>query len=167
VEKQWYRVTMADEDNLSAFLSLCLDRATSFLAYFPEDPYLGSGKEVFCSLPRSSVTVWDGMANCAKVTAPLDFVSKELLRCWMASTEERNPLWQYELRDSEEVFFRAEDFSLYMVFASSEEMLAFRQRGIDTSMWEPIDLKGQEGIVAEQWSDEEIQQLRDDLEPKE
>lgn len=167
MEKQWYLVSMKDMDKEAEFVSLCLNRATAFRAYFPDDSELGGRKGVFVTLPNASVAAWEGMDGCVVVSAPLDFVSREIFRSWMTATEERKPLWQYELLEHDDVFFRAEDFFLYMVLASRTEVQEFQQQGIDTSMWHPIDLRGQEGVATEPWSDEEIRQLREDLGPKE
>ncbi len=173
--EQWYLVTMADEEDAARFLYSCLDRATSFRAYFPDDPHLGGGKDLFSTLSLGVVTEWAGMASCLMVSAPLDFVSRELVKLWLVPNDDRKPLWQYEFLEDDKVFFRVEDFSVHMLLASESEVLDFQRGGIDISMWEPISLEGESGIVAQPFSSQELQELgealgepgEDDQEPEE
>lgn len=163
MEKKWYLANMKDDEVSSDFLSLCMERATSFRAYFPDDPDLIRGKEVFCSLPDATSQAWEGMRGCVVVSAPLDFLSRELLRSWMDRDGERRPLWQYEFLDGDEVFLRVEDFSVYLVHAAQDDLQAFQERGIDTNLWGVINLEGDAGITVQPFSEEELRGLAEDL----
>jgi len=163
VEKQWYLVTLAHGDFV-AFLSLCLNRATSARLYFPDEPELGRGKQVFCSMPRATVSKWNGMDKCVMASFPLDPIAMELLRPWLDSNEERQSLWKYDFLSGDELFLRVEDFGVCLVLASLSDLKEFESRGLDTRLWESVSLTGEPGLTTERISDEELRRMREDLE---
>jgi hypothetical protein len=44
--------------------------ASHFEAHFPDDPYLGEGKDEFLQLPKISVEPWSGMKGAIAVKRP-------------------------------------------------------------------------------------------------
>lgn len=163
MEKQWYLVTLAQGD-FAAFLSLCLDRASYARLYFPDESELGHGKQLFCSLPTATVAPWSGMEKCLMASFPLDSISTELVRAWLDPNDERQSLWKYDLWSGDGLFLRVEDFGVCLVLASPSDLKEFQSRGLDTRLWESVNLSGEPGLTTQPLSEEELRRMRDDLE---
>lgn len=165
--EKWYLVTVKPNESVAPLIGLCLARASSFRAYFPEGGELGGGKQLFAGVPEATITLWDGMANCSCVEAPLSPAARALMAEWVLPTRDQRTLWQYELLQNSRIILRVQDFSVYMVRVSETELISFSKHGIDTSLWEPITFHAQPGVEPENVTEDDIHFLRSELEQPE
>lgn len=159
----WYLVTVATEAEETALINASIDRATTIIAYFPDDPHLGQAKEPFTALPEASVAPWDGMAHALMVTAPLDDQARDLVKAWTTAPDLPTPLWQYDLLEEGEPFFRVSDFGVYLLRAKDTDLKVIQQMGISTDLWERVNLTG--SVTAQPLTELDLKALKDELDP--
>lgn len=113
-----------------------VERATSWKAYFPNDSFLGAGKDDFLRLPGIATAPWSGMKECLQVTGSMTTAAKALIM--RQAAPDADPLWEYQLLDSDGLLLHVDDFSDCIVSVSSEEMMALGEAGVDVRLLEPL-----------------------------
>jgi hypothetical protein len=134
-----------------SILSFYLKTADRFRAYFPGGEELSGSRTDFLALEGVSVQSWSGMAGCIVVEATLTPPAKTLIR-ERGNVDENGyshpkQLWSYELVKEAEVLLRIEDFSVWMVFATPDELKSLEKQKILISEWQEISLEPEEGVT--------------------
>lgn len=134
-----------------SILNFYLQQADSFRAYFPGGEELSGSRPDFLALEEVSVQPWSGMVGCIVVEGTLTPAAKALIRERGLLDEDGcyHPLqlWSYELVKETEVLLRSEDFSVWIVFPTLDELKSLEKQGIPVSEWQEISLELEEGVM--------------------
>ncbi|MBD6620823.1 hypothetical protein FNW02_35000 [Komarekiella sp. 'clone 1'] len=134
-----------------SILDFYLQKADRFRAYFPGGEELSGSRPDFLALEGVSVQPWSGMMGCIVVEGTLTPAAKALIRergnfdedgCYHSLQ-----LWSYELVNETEVLLRIEDFSVWIVFATLDELQSLEKQKLPVSEWQEISLESEEGVT--------------------
>lgn len=132
-------------------LDFYLQKADRFRAYFPGGEELSGSRPDFLALEGVTVQPWSGMVGCIVVEGTLTPAARALIR-ERGNFEEDGcyhplQLWSYELVNETEVLLRIEDFSVWIVFATLDELQSLETQKIPISEWQEISFAPEEGVT--------------------
>ncbi|MEH1839541.1 MAG: hypothetical protein V7L20_12395 [Nostoc sp.] len=147
-----FLVTQNTPQIQQGILDFYLKKADRFRAYFPGGEELSGSRPDFLALEEVSVQPWSGMVGCIVVEGTLTPAARALIRERGKFEEDGcyNPLeqlWSYELVNDTEVLVRIEDFSVWMVFATLDELQSLEKQKIPVSEWQEISFEPEEGVT--------------------
>lgn len=143
-------------------LDFYLKEADRFRAYFPGGEELSGSRTDFLALEGVSVQPWSGMVGCIVVEGTLTPTARALIR-ERGNLEDRGcnslQLWSYELVNETEVLLRITDFSVWMVFATLDELQSLEEQKIPISEWQEVSLEPEEGVTPLPMGESDLEQL--------
>jgi hypothetical protein len=132
-------------------LDFYLEKADKFRAYFPGGEELSGSRPDFLALEGVSVQPWSGMLGCIVVEGALTPAARALIQDRGKLDEDgyNHPqhLWQYELVNEAEVLLQIADFSVWIVFATLNELQSLEEQKIPISEWQEISLEPEAGVM--------------------
>ncbi|MBW4689358.1 MAG: hypothetical protein KME40_30770 [Komarekiella atlantica HA4396-MV6] len=145
-----------------SILDFYLRKANRFRAYFPGGEELSGSRPDFLALEGVSVQPWSGMAGCIVVDGTLTPAAKALIRERGNFDEEGHyhplQLWSYELVNETEVLLRIEDFSVWIVSATLDELQSLEKQKLPVSKWQEISLESEEGVTPLPMDESDLEQ---------
>lgn len=165
-----FLVTQKTPQIQQGILDFYLKKADMFRAYFPGGEELSGSRPDFLSLEEVSVQPWSGMMGCIVVEGALTSAAKALIRERGKFDEDGcyHPLqlWSYELVNETEVLLRIEDFSVWLVFATLDELQSLEKQKIFVSQWQEISFEPEEGVTPLPMDESDLEQITQALENK-
>lgn len=158
-----FLVTQDTPQIQQGILDFYLKKADRFRAYFPGGEELSGSRPDFLALEGVSVQPWSGMVGCIVVEGTLTPAARALIRERGKFEEDGcyHPLqlWSYELVNETEVLLRIEDFSVWMVFATLNELQSLEKQKIPVSEWREISLEPEVGGMPLTLDTSQLEQL--------
>ena len=165
-----FLVTQDKPETKQCILDFYLEKANTFRAYFPGGEELSGSRPDFLALEGVSAQPWSGMMGCIVVEDALSPAAIALIRERGNFQEDGSyhplQLWSYELVDNSEVLLRIADFSVWLVFATPDELQSLEQQGILVNNWQELNLKSEEGVTPLPMDEAALKQLVQAIEAK-
>lgn len=146
-----------------SILDFYLKKADRFRAYFPGGEELSGSRADFLELEGVTVQPWSGMVGCTVVEGTLTPAARALIR-ERGNVEEDGcyhplQLWSYELVNETEVLLQITDFSVWIVFATLDELQSLEKQKIPIREWQEISLEPEEGVTPLPMNKSDLEQI--------